>query len=388
MIYKRIRQYSSSSGGNLHLLLVVALLLPLMAIAPAEAPAVARAQDVLLQLAEAQPEARVGVIVQKTVKDTRVEDLVARLGGAVTKDLSIINAFTAEMTAEDAVQLAQASGVRWVSLDAPTTSSADTCAITLNSVADTELDEEQPDVSDGSATTIDTLPSPIGKRAYAAIQFDLSGIPSDSNVTSATLGVYVKVHRTTAHSDPVHVITTPWTEAATWNKRDGMSTWTSGVFGSNDYAPTALGTIIPSTIGFKTLAVTSAVANWVSGSVANHGFLLLSTGTDTGAADMWHVNLPATNHILPSPIRVPAPHQIEVFLPGLQLRVRQYPWVSQRQRQHVRFGLGPNGTFGYGNKVKGSLGGFIAEVTPENHISKVELVMKSYMSKASTKTID
>ena len=50
-------------------------------------------------------------------------------------------------------------------------------------------------------------------------------------------------------------------------------------------------------------------------------------------------------------------------------------------------GLGPNGTYAYGNKVKGALGGFIAEVTPGTAISKVELVMQAYISKASTKTI-
>ena len=41
------------------------------------------------------------------------------MGSAVTKDLSIINAFVAEMPAKDAVRLASTRGVRWVSLDAP-----------------------------------------------------------------------------------------------------------------------------------------------------------------------------------------------------------------------------------------------------------------------------
>jgi hypothetical protein len=41
----------------------------------------------------------VGVIVQKTVKDTNVEERVIQLGGVVTKDLHIINAFAAELPA-------------------------------------------------------------------------------------------------------------------------------------------------------------------------------------------------------------------------------------------------------------------------------------------------
>jgi serine protease AprX len=57
--------------------------------------------------------------LQKTVKDASVEELVTRLGGTVTQDLHIINAFAAEMKAKDAAQLAKVAGVRWVSLDAP-----------------------------------------------------------------------------------------------------------------------------------------------------------------------------------------------------------------------------------------------------------------------------
>jgi serine protease AprX len=64
------------------------------------------------------------VIVQKTVKDDRVEQAVSALGAKVTKDLDIINAFAAEMKAKDVAQLAKTDGVRWVSLDAPTQSSA------------------------------------------------------------------------------------------------------------------------------------------------------------------------------------------------------------------------------------------------------------------------
>jgi serine protease AprX len=48
---------------------------------------------------------------------------VAQLGGVVTKDLYVINAFAAELPARAVPELAWADGVRWVSLDAPTTSS-------------------------------------------------------------------------------------------------------------------------------------------------------------------------------------------------------------------------------------------------------------------------
>ena len=99
--------------------LIVALMLPFAAVTPVQVPTAARVQPVLLQMAAAQPDQVVGVIIQKTAQGTGVEELAARMGGAVTKDLSIINAFVAEMPAKDAVRLASTRGVRWVSLDAP-----------------------------------------------------------------------------------------------------------------------------------------------------------------------------------------------------------------------------------------------------------------------------
>ena len=81
--------------------------------------ALAKAHTLLTQLAAEQPDQLVAVIVQKLAKDMRLEALVVKLGGKVTRDLHIINAFAAEMEAQAALALARDPGVRWVSLDAP-----------------------------------------------------------------------------------------------------------------------------------------------------------------------------------------------------------------------------------------------------------------------------
>jgi serine protease AprX len=124
----------------LRVMLVAALLLPLLAVRPT--PGVTpRAQPALVALAATRPDQMVSVIVQKTAPDNRVEDVIVRLGGTVTRDLSIINAFAAEMTAQDAVRLASANwsanGVRWVSLDAPMVVSAKTITTTTASTVST-----------------------------------------------------------------------------------------------------------------------------------------------------------------------------------------------------------------------------------------------------------
>jgi serine protease AprX len=91
--------------------------------APAHEFVTAKAQPVLVELAMQNPFQMVRVIVQKVAATADVEAQVTKLGGKVTQDLRLINAFAAEMSAKDAVQLSKASSVRWVSLDAAMESS-------------------------------------------------------------------------------------------------------------------------------------------------------------------------------------------------------------------------------------------------------------------------
>jgi serine protease AprX len=101
--------------------IILALLTLVAAAAPVgrAADAVPRAQPDLLALAEQHPDQQVSVIVQKQTRHNSVEQMVASLGGLVTTDLHIINAFAAKLSAGAALELARAAAVRWVSLDAP-----------------------------------------------------------------------------------------------------------------------------------------------------------------------------------------------------------------------------------------------------------------------------
>jgi serine protease AprX len=78
-----------------------------------------KAHPLLVQMAAEQPEQVVSVIVQKMAKETDLEAKIARLGGVVTKDLHIINAFAAEISTKAALELARNDGVRWISPDGP-----------------------------------------------------------------------------------------------------------------------------------------------------------------------------------------------------------------------------------------------------------------------------
>jgi serine protease AprX len=123
--FERIRKSVNWGGKVKYLNLVVALALVMTLAMPLAAPLAqlgARIQPLLVELAAQDPDQTVSVIVQKSVKDDRVEQAVGALGGTVTKDLHIINAFAAELKAKDVTQLARVNGVRWVSFDAPTQS--------------------------------------------------------------------------------------------------------------------------------------------------------------------------------------------------------------------------------------------------------------------------
>jgi serine protease AprX len=81
-------------------------------------------QPQLLELAAQNSAQRVQVIVQKASDRPDAEALVVRLGGQVMEDLSIINAFAAEMPAGAVLDLARSEAVHWISLDAKVASAA------------------------------------------------------------------------------------------------------------------------------------------------------------------------------------------------------------------------------------------------------------------------
>lgn len=160
---------------------------------------------------------------------------------------------------------------------------------TTNSV-DTYLSRNQPNNNFGTATTFlanankNNIDS--SKTKYPLLRFDLSSIPAGAVIQSAKLSVTVTTNRSN-QIEQIRVMNTAWTEGgATWNDSDGAGPgdWAGGTFGAADYKTTVEATISPTTKGTKTAFVTTAVDGWVNGSVPNNGFVLLSTGTNTGDA--------------------------------------------------------------------------------------------------------
>lgn len=112
------------------LILITMLLAPSGPVAFQEQTA--KAQPQLIELAMENPDQMVSIIVQN-LETNNAEALTAKLGGKVTQRLNIINAFVAEISAQDAVELSRMEMVRWVSLDSKVVSSAcSQCIDTVN----------------------------------------------------------------------------------------------------------------------------------------------------------------------------------------------------------------------------------------------------------------
>src|SRR3954465_11825336 len=113
MVNQSVRQQLTFEWRYMWAFLVLVALI--VALAPgARAPeGMPRAQPALLTMAAEHPETRVAVIVQKLGQDSSIERMVGQLGGVVTMDLHIINAFAANLPAGAVAKLARAAGVRW-----------------------------------------------------------------------------------------------------------------------------------------------------------------------------------------------------------------------------------------------------------------------------------
>jgi serine protease AprX len=117
------KKHISLTNIFLTLALIAGVILPTSSVLQST---VLRVQPLLQQMAASDPAQTIRVIVQKqaAAQEQDVEAQVMALGGKVTSDLHIINAFAAEMTAEAALKLSQMKFVRWISLDAPVQQSA------------------------------------------------------------------------------------------------------------------------------------------------------------------------------------------------------------------------------------------------------------------------
>ncbi|MHC4739148.1 MAG: beta strand repeat-containing protein [Planctomycetota bacterium] len=130
--------------------------------------------------------------------------------------------------------------------------------------------------------TLNTYTWPANTIANTTIiKWDLTDIPTDANVTEATLYLYqTDSGGDTSYDIAVHKIVNvdPNISTCTWNTYDGTNSWTGGADGGQGDTAAAEDTqVVNSTNNvYKTWTVTNMVQAWVSTPSSNYGMLVNS----------------------------------------------------------------------------------------------------------------
>jgi hypothetical protein len=105
------------------------------------------------------------------------------------------------------------------------------------------------------------------------IRWDLSTIPAGSTIVSAEMSLYARVNVAGGQiTINAYRLLRPGIQTATWN-----TPWeTPGASGPGDRATNVLASTTRSGTGWYTWNITSAVQQWVAGSWANDGLVLVS----------------------------------------------------------------------------------------------------------------
>ncbi|HUO82317.1 MAG TPA: DNRLRE domain-containing protein [Gammaproteobacteria bacterium] len=152
---------------------------------------------------------------------------------------------------------------------AGTGASAPATTYKLTAVDDTWIDENDKNVDHGNGSVLKNLRDG-GKDRRSLLRFDLSTVPPDFDVATASLRLYVKGKDDSGQPVEIFRVTDTWTESsANWNNTAG-----------DHDSGTVHGSFVPSQDGYLNVALTPLARQWVAGKFPNHGIVLKSTSNN------------------------------------------------------------------------------------------------------------
>jgi hypothetical protein len=179
----------------------------------------------------------------------------------------------------------------------------------LTSVADTGLWAGAPANNLGHNTYVPIGTSTSGHIGRGLVRFDLSVIPTNATINSATLTLRIGVNQAGANTVKVHRMLQGWIEGTgsgfmklsaedfgspalagepTWNRRASPdTTWgTAGGLAGTDFVAVASATAAPasSSLTFSSAALTADVQLFVSNTATNFGWLFKPSVEGSGGA--------------------------------------------------------------------------------------------------------
>lgn len=152
---------------------------------------------------------------------------------------------------------------------------------------DSMIEEQDSDKNHGGDTSISAsgdTPAGSGNENYILLQWDVSSIPANAIVRSASIVVTVSDKADQIYD--FYELTRAWTESqVTWEQADSSNDWASnGADGSGDRDTTSLGSIRASATGTYTVTLNArgleVVQKWVSTPSSNHGVIIANKDND------------------------------------------------------------------------------------------------------------
>jgi len=145
---------------------------------------------------------------------------------------------------------------------------------------DTQIYDFKPTLNYGGDNIL-TVSRWGGKAYRSLLQFDLNQLVGKAKIISAKLELYQNYNLGVGPVG-VHRVTSPWVEGtqspgavgpgATWNVRDTALNWTTP---GGDYAANIAATLAPTGIAWTATDITSLANDWVAGTYANNGLMLV-----------------------------------------------------------------------------------------------------------------
>ncbi len=138
---------------------------------------------------------------------------------------------------------------------------------------DSYINEQAPTTNYGNADEF-RLDNRNARTQRAIIEWNLSGIPSGVQITSAVMGMYLHTQTGGAMSTQAVRVNQTWAEATvTWNNRP-------------TFDATAYDTVSVSTIGWNYWNITSLAASWYNGTFANQGLYIKPATEQAGTTNL------------------------------------------------------------------------------------------------------
>ncbi|MDQ6695090.1 MAG: S8 family peptidase [Chloroflexota bacterium] len=381
-------------------LLLAVMLMSMVGLAPAT-EAATKAQPMLLQMAAQHPDQKVSIIVQKTGKADGPEKLVTGLGGEITRDLHIINAFSASVTAKDVPQIAKSADVRWVSMDAPVSQSSTPSQFTTWA---TGLGMANNGSVSGSFNSTPIMHgnyiwfnSTINStRPSGLVHIVIDNATVSFTATGTTTSTYrLKVPASLITFDPAAT-----TSTTTFDPTNNYYSTTVPAGTTNGEFASGVAFKVPSNLPGSISGVTwsarinsdvaGVTANWKWGASVYTSFtehyasLGIKPIDDNKTSAYKNSDSPGTPENYKAYTTAGATGSGGTDYNGGQMPSQSPTLVSlfNNVLNIISSAAGPDGNYGYGSRITQSFNGFLAEKTPGNMVSKVEVALKAYVPTA------